>query len=132
MKMKCAICGDSGRCPGMEADQRCCCKTFSDCPCLGFCGDCRIGDELLPTRVTRDSAPARGVGALLLTTKPYADVFLDGKLLGRTPKISRIELKPGKYRLRVSRSKFIEHSEELQIRAGQSVRRQITLVAKKR
>ncbi|UJR80538.1 serine/threonine-protein kinase [Sandaracinus amylolyticus] len=70
---------------------------------------------------------AGGNGTLMVNTRPWSQVFVDGRLIGNTPQTS-ISLPAGRHTLLLVNSEFnIRHTVQVQIRAGETERQIITL-----
>lgn len=59
-------------------------------------------------------------GVLLVISRPWSNVRLDGRRMGPTP--LRAELAPGFHRLRLQSVDGVVHEERVRIVAGQTVR----------
>ena len=70
-------------------------------------------------------APRRGI--LRLTTVPWAEVYVDRKRVGRTPRLTEIELEPGAHRLRLVNPRRLPHLETVEVEAGQVLKKRIRL-----
>jgi len=69
----------------------------------------------------RPSAPLSGSARLFVNSNPWGQVYLDGVLIGNTPKAD-IELAPGTHALRVVRSGFTTYERTLTVGTGETVR----------
>ncbi|AKF06874.1 serine/threonine-protein kinase [Sandaracinus amylolyticus] len=70
---------------------------------------------------------AGGNGTLMVNTRPWSQVFVDGRLVGNTPQTS-ISLPAGRHTLLLVNSEFnIRHTVQVQIRAGETERQILTL-----
>jgi hypothetical protein len=65
------------------------------------------------------SAPARG--RVVVNSMPWAELYVDGKLVGNTPVVD-LPLSPGPHRLRLLRAGFKPHEEIVRVVAGQTLR----------
>ena len=88
-----------------------------------------------PTRPARARAPspleaAPDSGRLSISTVPWGQLFVDGRLVGNTPKAG-LMLAPGTHAIRVVREGFAPVERTIQVRPGQDVRlTDIALVAR--
>lgn len=79
-----------------------------------------------PRVVARPNPPA---GYLSINSSPWAELSVDGRVVGTTPQI-RIRLTPGRHRLLLVREGFQTHSAWVDVVAGSTVRlTDITLMA---
>ena len=62
--------------------------------------------------------PEEEKGYLTVTGTPEADVFIDGKYIGKVPLV-RYELDPGTYSIRVAKSGYKEFRDTITIKAGE-------------
>jgi hypothetical protein len=77
------------------------------------------------TFVGRPTLPA---GFLSINSSPWAELSVDGRVVGTTPQV-RIRVTPGKHHLLLAREGFQTHSAWVTVRAGGTVRlTDITLV----
>jgi len=58
-------------------------------------------------------------GTLTIVAKPYAKIYVDGKLMGTTP--LRMKLRPGKHSIKSVSQKGVKH-KRVKVRAGDSIR----------
>jgi hypothetical protein len=74
-----------------------------------------------------DMAAQGGEGTLRVNTRPWSQVFVDGRLIGNTPQMN-IPLSAGSHRLTLVNSDFnIRETINVQIRAGQVTTKIVTL-----
>jgi serine/threonine-protein kinase len=71
--------------------------------------------------------PAGAPALLTLTTEPWAEVFVGGRSLGYTPKLSRIELAPGRTRLLLRNPHCRPEELRLQAKPGEVLVRHVQL-----
>jgi hypothetical protein len=64
-------------------------------------------------------APA--LGRLFINATPWGEVYVDGVLIGNTPKAS-VPVVPGTHRVRVVREGFETFERTIQVGSGQDVR----------
>lgn len=80
---------------------------------------------------TAPPAPAAPVSAVLeVVTFPWAEVYVDGKHLGRTPYLKRLELPPGKRKLRLVNPGLRPdqaHEETVDLGEGKTTQRRVRL-----
>ncbi|RKH03691.1 serine/threonine protein kinase [Corallococcus praedator] len=72
-------------------------------------------------------APAQGFATLTVVTRPWAEVFVDGQSRGYTPRIREVRLSPGTHRLRFDNPLCEPVEEVLQVAAGETVSRNLSL-----
>ncbi|NPC50926.1 serine/threonine protein kinase [Corallococcus sp. AB032C] len=80
------------------------------------------GDEL-PVRVPE----ARDFATLTVATRPWAEVFVDGQSRGYTPRLRELRLSPGTHRLRFANPLCEPVEEVLEVAAGATVSREVSL-----
>jgi hypothetical protein len=67
-------------------------------------------------------------GVLRINTRPWSQVFVDGKLIGNTPQMN-IELEPGHHRITLVNAEFhIQKSLDIEIPAGETVVKILDLI----
>jgi eukaryotic-like serine/threonine-protein kinase len=66
-------------------------------------------------------------GTLKVVTRPWAEVFVDGKSRGYTPRVRELSLSPGPHRLRYVNPLCEPVEEVVQIASGETVTREMTL-----
>jgi len=80
---------------------------------------------------TEPPAPAAPTSAVLeVVTFPWAEVYVDGKHLGRTPHLKRLELPPGKRKLRLVNPGLRPdqaHEETVDLGEGKTTQRRVRL-----
>lgn len=74
---------------------------------------------------------ATGPAVLRVTTRPWAEVFVDGQSRGYTPRVRELNLTPGTHRLRFVNPGCDAVEEELQVASGETVTREVTLQVRK-
>jgi serine/threonine-protein kinase len=75
-----------------------------------------------PTTPQARPAPAEGEsGLLFVNSTPWGQLFVDGELLGNTPR-TNIAIAPGTHRIRVVREGFEPYERTIEVAAGQRVR----------
>ncbi|HVG62145.1 MAG TPA: protein kinase [Hyalangium sp.] len=77
-----------------------------------------------------DSAPATEavrLATLKVTTRPWAEVFVDGQSQGYTPRVRELSLSPGVHRLRFVNPLCQAREEVIEVAAGEVVEREVTL-----
>src|SRR5262249_39759262 len=68
-------------------------------------------------------AAAKNAGTLRINSRPWAQVFVDGSLVGNTPQMG-IQLKPGAHEVRLVNPQFaMQKTFKVNVRAGESVTR---------
>lgn len=68
------------------------------------------------------AAPApRQPGFLSVNSRPWAELSVDGQVVGNTPQV-RVRVIPGRHHLLLARPGFQAHSEWVDVRAGATVR----------
>ena len=66
-------------------------------------------------------------GKLRINTRPWSQVYVDGKLIGNTPQMG-IPLTPGRHRVMLVNSQFgIQKTVSVDIPAGETVTKILTL-----
>jgi hypothetical protein len=65
--------------------------------------------------------PNRGAGYLSINSSPWAELSVDGHVVGNTPQV-RIRVTPGRHRLLLVRKGFQTHSAWVTVAAGGTVR----------
>jgi hypothetical protein len=81
-------------------------------------------------RVADSGAPAATEGVIMLTTKPWAEVRINGQRIGRTPDVKMIWLTAGKHTLQLTNPKMQSYREVIDIVPGKRITRNVTLDAK--
>lgn len=71
-------------------------------------------------------APA-APGTLMISTRPWAEVFVDGNSLGYTPKVNTVSLAPGEHRIRLVNPHCEPREETLTIVSGEVLAHDVTL-----
>ena len=66
-------------------------------------------------------------GYLSVQVHPWADIFVDGKLVGQTPLNNPLELKPGEYELRLVNPLYKVWEEKVNILRGENVIKKVRL-----
>jgi serine/threonine-protein kinase len=74
-----------------------------------------------PPRARAAPPPAARVGFLSVNSTPWAELSVDGRVVGSTPQI-RIRVTPGRHRLLLVRDGFQPHSTWVDVAAGATVR----------
>ena len=64
--------------------------------------------------------PTEGPGTLTVDVQPWADVFVDGTLQGRTPLSTPLTLDAGTYRIGLRHPQFPDYEAEVVIGAGEA------------
>jgi hypothetical protein len=83
--------------------------------------------EMTVTAVTETPTPTGGEGTLRVNTRPWSQVFVDGRLIGNTPQMN-IPLPAGSHRLTLVNPDFnIRETVNVQVRAGQVTTQILTL-----
>ncbi|MHA7630674.1 serine/threonine-protein kinase [Corallococcus sp. M7] len=80
------------------------------------------GDDV-PVRVP----DAQDFATLTVTTRPWAEVFVDGQSRGYTPRLRELRLSPGSHRLRFANPLCEPVEEVLEVTAGTAVSREVAL-----
>lgn len=75
----------------------------------------------------RRARPPRGPGAVQLTTEPWAEVVVDGRSLGFTPKLQRFELAAGEHRLELLNPLCRSRRLTLRLSPGETLLRHVKL-----
>ncbi|EAU63072.1 serine/threonine-protein kinase PK-1 [Stigmatella aurantiaca DW4/3-1] len=70
-------------------------------------------------------------GTLKVSTRPWAEVFVDGTSRGYTPRVRELSLSPGTHRLRYVNPLCDTVEEVLQVSPGETVTREVTLLVTK-
>jgi serine/threonine-protein kinase len=88
--------------------------------------------ERVPSPRTRSAAPANpapvGNGTLRINTRPWSEVSVDGKPVGNTPQ-GNLQLPAGKHTITLNNREFgVTKTLVLQIKAGETVTRVLTLL----
>jgi class 3 adenylate cyclase len=65
---------------------------------------------------------ASGAGRLELAIAPWGEVLIDGKRRGVSPPLRVVEVPPGAHTVEIRNSTFPSHVQQVQLKAGQSVR----------
>ena len=73
------------------------------------------------TPVARRSQQVKAPGYLSINSRPWAEVSVDGRVVGNTPQI-KIRVTPGRHHLVLAREGFQAHSAWVVVPAGGSVR----------
>jgi serine/threonine-protein kinase len=68
---------------------------------------------------------------LKVTTRPWAEVFVDGQSRGYTPRVRELTLSPGPHRLRFVNPLCDAVEQDIEVAAGETVTREITLQVRK-
>jgi hypothetical protein len=74
-------------------------------------------EETPPTRVVRPLAP----GALYVNATPWGQLYIDGRLIGNTPK-GNLRIDPGTHTIRVVRFGFEPYERTIRVAPGQEIR----------
>ncbi len=75
-----------------------------------------------PRRSRRETAaPAEGVGHLFVNAAPWGELYVDGRLVGNTPK-ANLEIAAGNHRIRVVRDGYDPYERAIVVAAGETVR----------
>ncbi|MCY1042357.1 protein kinase [Corallococcus sp. bb12-1] len=85
------------------------------------------GPTLAPSPPETTQPPAQGFATLTVATRPWAEVFVDGQSRGYTPRIREVRLSPGTHRLRFDNPLCEPVEEVLQVAAGETVSRNLSL-----
>lgn len=85
-----------------------------------------------PAPVTPDEgralvAKTQREGTLELTTSPWAEVLLDGRFIGYTPKVGTLKLPAGPHEILLRNPLCTDTSIRVEVRAGESVSRHVAL-----
>jgi serine/threonine-protein kinase len=76
--------------------------------------------EMTVTAVTETPTPTGGEGTLRVNTRPWSQVFVDGRLIGNTPQMN-IPLPAGRHTVRLVNPDFnIQETVPVTIRSGQT------------
>jgi hypothetical protein len=87
----------------------------------------RIGPRTTPPPSTAAPSGGGGNGTLRINTRPWSQVFVDGRLIGNTPQMN-ISLPAGRHTVTLVNSEFnIRETVTIEIQAGQTETRVITL-----
>jgi serine/threonine protein kinase len=78
-----------------------------------------------PKKKKRRVAAKKSTGFIRVTTEPTADIFLDGKKLGRGS-IERLKVKSGKHKLRVIARKGSHKTMAVTVKRGEVVEKKVT------
>ncbi len=81
---------------------------------------------LTPPDTATNIAPDAAPGTLLVDVQPWADVYVDGDPVGRTP-MTPLTFAAGTYRIALKHPQFPEYADEVTIRAGEEVAVRISL-----
>ncbi len=73
-----------------------------------------------------DTAPDAAPGTLLVDVQPWADVYVDGDPVGRTP-MTPLTFAAGTHRIALKHPQFPEYADEVTVRAGEEVAVRISL-----
>jgi len=73
-----------------------------------------------PTGATTVSTPPMEPGKLFVNATPWGQIYVDGELLGNTPRV--LTLAAGSHVIRVVRDGFEPYENEIQLAAGQQIR----------
>lgn len=74
-------------------------------------------------------APRSTMGALVLTSQTEgAEVYIDGKLIGKTPLAGPVALKPGKYTLKMTKRGYTEYIDVFTVRARRETKLDLDLL----
>ncbi|MDH5234400.1 MAG: protein kinase [Gemmatimonadota bacterium] len=73
------------------------------------------------TRSSTSAPPRAGMGKLLVNSTPWGQIYVDGALVGNTPK-GDIELSAGTHQLRIVRTEFAPYERTVTITAGETLR----------
>jgi PEGA domain-containing protein len=66
-------------------------------------------------------APLRLPGYLSVNSRPWAELSVDGQVVGNTPQV-RVRVIPGRHHLLLARPGFLAHSAWVEVPAGATVR----------
>ena len=80
-----------------------------------------------PTSAPGTVPTAEDAATLTVVTRPWAEVFVDGQSRGYTPRLREVRLSPGTHRLRFDNPLCEPVEEVLQVAAGQTVSRDLSL-----
>ncbi|HZI13891.1 MAG TPA: PEGA domain-containing protein, partial [Myxococcus sp.] len=87
--------------------------------------------EPAPAPVEAPRAGPEEHATLVVVTRPWAEVFVDGQSRGYTPRVREVRLSPGTHRLRFVNPLCDEVEEEVQVTAGQTLSREVKLQVRK-
>jgi len=68
---------------------------------------------------------------LKLTTRPWAEVFVDGQSRGYTPRVREVTLSPGPHRLRFVNPLCDAVEQDIEVAPGETLTREVTLQVRK-
>jgi serine/threonine-protein kinase len=74
-----------------------------------------------PTQSAAGAPQRAGMGKLLVNSTPWGQIYVDGALIGNTPK-GDIELSAGTHQLRIVRTEFAPYERTVTITAGETLR----------
>ncbi len=74
----------------------------------------------VPIQQTRSELPPVEPGKLIINATPWGQIYIDGELMGNTPK--SLTLPAGTHNLRVVRDGFVPFEREIQLGPGQQIR----------
>jgi serine/threonine-protein kinase len=75
--------------------------------------------EEISSKKINESFIATSDGKLFVEVSPWADVFINNQKIGTTPLDEKIELKPGKYELKLIHPDFPNYSDSIEILPGE-------------
>jgi len=59
---------------------------------------------------------------VLLAIAPWGEVYVDGKLVGVSPPLNKIDLMPGRRTIEIRNGAFPAYTEQIELKAGQSIK----------
>jgi serine/threonine-protein kinase len=72
-------------------------------------------------RAQRATRPTAGPGRLFVNATPWGQLYIDGRLIGNTPKLN-LPLGPGTHIIRVERFGFEPYARRIEVAPGQEIR----------
>jgi hypothetical protein len=77
---------------------------------------------LATTADTTPAAAATANATLSLAITPWGEVFVDGKQVGISPPLTRLELPPGKHNIEIRNGTFAAHHVKVNLDSDESVK----------
>jgi len=88
--------------------------------------DAGTSDVVSSENSSPDTASSKPVyvdrATVLLAIAPWGEVYVDGKLVGVSPPVNKIDLMPGRRTIEIRNGAFPVYTEQIELKAGQSIK----------
>jgi serine/threonine-protein kinase len=75
-----------------------------------------------PSAVAAKQTTGQGKSTLTFALAPWGEVYVDGKLVGVSPPLTRLKLAPGKHKLEIRNRGFAPYRRTVTLKEGQSIK----------